>query len=209
MNRCSLRARIMLYVIVSLLFSCSDGSRTGPGDVVSKRAMVASAHPLASEVGLQILKSGGNAVDAALAMAFALSIAEPNASGIGGGGFMLFKMADAEEAIMVDYREMAPLTATSQRYYSTGDSFGALSRQGSLSVGVPGLAACAGLLLEQYGTKTIEEILRPSIELCREGVVVSEKLRGMIVDNLEKIISYPATAEIYLRDMLPLERTYK
>ena len=196
---------ILSFLIITGLCSCSHDSEHGLGDTVAKHAMVASAHPVASSVGIDILKRGGNAVDAALAVAFALSIAEPNASGIGGGGFMMIKMADEEEPIMVDYREMAPRKATKELYYKTGSSFGELTGEGPLSVGVPGLVSCADLILEEYGTMTLEKILTPSIKLAREGIVVSEKLNGMIVDNLEKIMNFPSTSDIYLSDMLPLE----
>lgn len=79
--------------------------------------MIASAHPISSSVGIDILKQGGNGVDAAVAVAFALSIAEPNTSGIGDGGLMMIKMADQKEAIMIDYREMSPGKATAEFYY--------------------------------------------------------------------------------------------
>ena len=196
---------VIMTLLLSLLIFCTQGNLPLTDDVVAKHAMVASAHPLASAVGVEILKNGGNAVDAAIGMAFALSIAEPNASGIGGGGFLILKMADADDAVMVDYREMAPQKATAQLYYKTESSFSTLASEGSLSIGVPGLVACAELALKNYGSKTLKEILKPSIRLCREGVVVSENLQGMITDNLQKIMTYPTTSEIYLRDLLPLE----
>lgn len=174
-------------------------------DVVAENAMVASAHPMASAVGLDVLKNGGNAVDAALAMAFTLSMAEPNASGIGGGGFLLIKRADSEEAIMVDYREMAPKKATPEFYYQTGESFEKLTGMGATAVGVPGLVACADIALKKYGTLTLSQVLQPAIQLARGGLVVSDNLNGMITENIEKILAFPATAEIYLSDMLPLE----
>ncbi|MCI0494681.1 gamma-glutamyltransferase [candidate division KSB1 bacterium] len=168
--------------------------------------MVASAHPIASSVGLDILKRGGNAVDAAMAVAFALSIAEPNASGIGGGGFMMIKMADQQKAVMIDYREMALGKATSEFYYENDASFKELTTPGfSTSIGVPGLVACADSALKKFGTMTLSEILQPAIHLARHGIPVSEKLNGMIAENYDKISKYPATSAIYLSEMLPLE----
>ena len=175
------------------------------GDVISHKGMVATAHPLASEVGIDILKQGGNAVDAAVAIALALSIAEPNASGIGGGGFMVIKMADQDAPVMIDYREMAPQKATAEFYYKTKSSFNELTDEGCTSIGVPGLAAGAELALKHFGSFTLEQALKPAIRLARGGVIVSEKLNGMITDNYEKISKYPATAEIYLHEMLPIE----
>jgi gamma-glutamyltranspeptidase/glutathione hydrolase len=190
--------------LVLLTFSCSRARPVGPGDVVAEKAMVASAHPVASAVGVEILKKGGNAVDAAAAVAFALSMAEPNASGVGGGGFMVVKMAGAPP-VMIDYREAAPEKATAEYYYAPGTDFGARTAEGPDAVGVPGLVAGAALALEKFGTMSLAEVLAPAIRLCREGVAVSPKLNGMIVDNLEKIQKFPAAAAIYLPDGLPLE----
>ncbi|MGB9894181.1 MAG: gamma-glutamyltransferase, partial [Candidatus Saccharicenans sp.] len=117
----------LFQLLVAILFvfmvsqSCSKPWPTGPGDVVASKAMVSAAHLEASKAGLEIIKKGGNAVDAAVAAAFALSMAEPNASGLGGGGFMVIKMADKSELVMIDYREAAPQKATPEYYYSDPD----------------------------------------------------------------------------------------
>ena len=195
-----------VFAVLSFLltFSCSRGRPVGPGDVAADHAMVASAHPAASAVGVEILRQGGNAVDAAVAVAFALSMAEPNASGVGGGGFMLVKMA-GQAPVMIDYRETAPAKASAEYYYAQGTDFNKRTEEGPDAVGVPGLVAGAALALEKYGTMSLARVLAPAIRLCREGIAVSPKLNGMIVDNLEKIQRYPAAAAIYLPDGLPLE----
>ena len=194
---------ILFYAITFIFFSEAVANKTN--DVAVDHAMVASAHPIASSVGIDILKQGGNAVDAAVAMALVLSIAEPNASGIGGGGFMVIKMADQNEAAMIDYREMAPQKATAEFYYKTKSSFKKLTDEGSTSLGIPGLASGAKLALEKFGTLTLKQVLEPAIKYARAGIVVSEKLNGMITDNYEKISKYPATSAIYLPEMLPIE----
>jgi len=197
---------ILIFLSNLFLNSYSEVPQKSSIEVSATHAMVASAHPIASSVGIDILKQGGNAVDAAIAMAFALSIAEPNASGIGGGGFMIIKMADQNVAVMIDYREMAPGKATPEFYYNAELSFKDLTQEDkATSIGIPGLASCAELALEKYGSMTLEQILAPAIKLCREGIVVSEKLNGMINDNYEKILKYPATGAIYLSEMMPLE----
>lgn len=190
--------------VVLLSVYCAKARPVSPGDVVAEKAMVASAHPAASAVGIEILKKGGNAVDAAVAVAFALSLAEPNASGVGGGGFMVVKMA-GEPAVMIDYREAAPAKASPEYYYAPGTDFSARTAEGPDAVGVPGLVAGAALALEKFGTMSLGEALGPAIRLCREGIAVSPKLNGMIVDNLEKIQKFPAAAAIYLPDGLPPE----
>jgi len=184
--------------------SCAGGRPVGPGDVAARKAMVASAHPAATAVGVEILRKGGNAVDAAVAVAFALSLAEPNASGVGGGGFMIVRMAGSEP-VMIDYRESAPAGATPERYYAPGVDFAARTAEGPDAIGVPGLVAGAALALDKFGTMTLAEVLAPAVRLAREGISVSPKLNGMIVDEMEKISKFPAAATIYLPDGLPLE----
>ena len=205
-SKLSFQFALIFIIVFSFSLNLYSGDENNLfTDVVAEKVMVASAHPVASSVGVEILKKGGNAVDAAIAMAFALSIAEPNASGIGGGGFLLVKMADADETIMVDYREMSPKKATPEFYYKTKESFRELTRMGATAVGVPGLVACADVILKKCGTMKLDQVLQPSIRLAREGIKVSDKLNGMITDNYEKIMTFPATAEIYLSEMMPLE----
>lgn len=167
--------------------------------------MVVAAHPDAARAGLEILRSGGNAVDAAVAAAFALTVAEPNASGVGGGGFALIAMAGGKAPVVVDYREAAPRAATPDRYYGGGEGLAALTEEGALSVGVPGLVAGAAKALELHGTMTLAQVLRPAIRLAREGVVVTPRLAGILADKFEKLSRYPAAARLYLPDGLPPE----
>ena len=176
---------------------------TGPGDVVAAHGMVVAAHPDAARAGLEILREGGNAVDAAVATAFALTAAEPNASGVGGGGFALIAMAGGGRPVVVDYRESAPRAATPERYYGSREGLAALTEEGALAVGVPGLVAGAAKALELHGTMTLAQVLRPAIRLAREGVVVTPRLAGIIVDKYDKLSRYPATADVYLPDGFP------
>ena len=178
---------------------------TGPGDTVATRGMVVAAHPDAARAGLEILRGGGNAVDAAVAAAFALTVAEPNASGVGGGGFALIAMAGGSRPVMVDYREAAPRAATPDRYYGSSEGFAALTEEGALAVGVAGLVAGAAKALELHGTMTLAQVLKPAIRLAREGVVVTPRLAGIIADKFEKLSRYPAAAAVYLPEGLPPE----
>ncbi|MBN2875277.1 MAG: gamma-glutamyltransferase, partial [Spirochaetales bacterium] len=173
------------------------------------KGVVAAAKPEASQVGIDILKKGGNAVDAAVATAFALGVLEPNASGVGGGGFMVIKMAKMDEAVVIDFRETAPAAATADmyKYGEDGKILNQANTVGGLASGVPG--EVAGLLYahEKYGTKRMNrsKIIAPAIKLAEDGIPVTVNLARIIQDNLGKINKYPATAKIYTKDGLPFE----
>lgn len=193
-------------VLVGGLAACIPPAiPVGEGDVVATRAMVASAHPAASAAGLEILQRGGNAVDAAVGTAFALAFAEPNASGLGGGGFFVAHLQGEGDPIVIDYREEAPAGAYPDLYYGAGRDFEALTSQGALASGVPGMVAGLTLALQRYGTLPLAAVLEPAIRLCRQGIEVSPLLHGMILDNLEKLQAFPAAAALYLPGGLPLE----
>ena len=188
---------------LSILFFVFTGSLTAQ-DVVAQHGMVASAHPLASKAGLEILKQGGNAVDAMVATAFALGVVEPNASGIGGGGFMTLRMEGMKEAVTIDFRETAPGAATPEIYYKDKNSFKSLTHGGARAVGVPGVVAGLELALKKYGTMTLAQVIQPAVSYARDGFPVSEKLSGFIVEAYDVISENPATSAVYLQDGLPL-----
>lgn len=173
-------------------------------DVVSQNGMVASAHPLASLAGLQILEAGGNAVDAMVAAAFVLGVVEPNASGMGGGGFMTIKLASQENGVTIDFREIAPLGAIPDVYYYGEKSFNELVHGGVMSIGVPGTVAGLILALEKYGTMNLEQVLKPAIDLAKNGFEVSENLEKIILEAYDVISENEATSKIYLEDGLPV-----
>ena len=200
---------VLLFVIsIFLLMICLTSSDAQQGKPVEgKTGMVASAHPLSSKIGLEILKKGGNAVDAAVATAFGLGVAEPNASGLGGGGFILIYLAKTKEIITLDYREMAPLKATPDMYRLTAD--GKVVEEeitvGHKAVAVPGTLAGLTLALGKYGTMSLKEIMAPAIQLAEEGYSVSKTLNGLMKENYEKISKFPPAAQIYLKEGLPYE----
>ena len=170
--------------------------------------MVASAHPLASQAGVDILKAGGNAVDAAVAVGFALGVVEPNASGIGGGGFMLIWLAEQGRSVFIDFREKAATGTAADMY--TLDEEGKLESndQGFNPAVIGGRSAfpeVAGLLLaqEEFGTMSSRQVMQPAIDHAEQGVVVSDVLAGMISDNYDALLTYPASAAIYLSDDFP------
>ena len=170
---------------------------------------VAAAKPEASQVGVDILKKGGNAVDAAVAAAFALGVLEPNASGLGGGGFMIVKMADMKDAVVIDFRESAPAGARADMYPlgADGKALNAANVVGGLASGVPG--EVAGLLygLDKYGSKKLSraQIIQPSIDWAKKGIPVTVNLAKIITDAPTKINKVPAAAAIYTQGGLPYE----
>jgi gamma-glutamyltranspeptidase/glutathione hydrolase len=172
-----------------------------------KSGMVATAHPLASLIGEEILKKGGNAVDAAVAAAFGLGVAEPNASGLGGGGFILIYRAKTKEVVAIDYREVAPLKATPDMYKMTPDGKVADDEitVGHKAVAVPGTLAGLTMALQKYGTMSLKDVMAPAIRIAEDGYLVSMTLNGMMKDNFEKLSKYPAAAKVYLKDGLPYE----
>jgi gamma-glutamyltranspeptidase/glutathione hydrolase len=193
------KIRLSLFLILFWFISLSGQ------DVVSKNGMVASAHPLASQAGEKILESGGNAIDAAVATAFTLSIVEPNASGLGGGGFVVFKMAEQPNVMMLDYREKAPLATVPENYYRTAESFDSLCNLGGPVVGVPGMVAGLFMLHQKYGSLPIEKVLQPAIDLGNQGLEVSSKLAAIITLKYDLISKYELTSQVFLADFLPPE----
>jgi gamma-glutamyltranspeptidase/glutathione hydrolase len=140
--------------------------------------MVAAAKYEAAKVGIDIIKSGGNAVDAAVAVGFALGVCEPNASGIGGGGFMNIRMGKSGELVFLDFREVAPEGATPSMWIINEEGKVANNEksEGGKAVGVPGEVAGLVYACENYGTMPLEELVKPAIELAEEGVNVSDAL---------------------------------
>ncbi len=188
--------KVLFVLIVFKEFVIAD-------DVVGKNGMVASAHPLASKAGLQILEAGGNAIDAAVATAFTLAVVEPNSSGLGGGGFMMVRTKNKEKTVMIDYRETAPKNVTDKLYYKNDKSFHHLTHFGPNSIGVPGAVAGLCLALEKYGTMNISQVTEIARKYANEGYEVSEKFESMITNAYELISMNEATAKIYLKDDFP------
>lgn len=172
-----------------------------------KNGVVAAANPEASKIGVEIMKKGGNAVDAAVATAFAISVFEPNASGIGGGGFMLIRMAKTGKTVVIDYREKAPAKATPDMFVldENGKVVNDEITVGGKASGVPGTVAGLLTALEKYGTMKRADVMAPAIKHAGEGIIVSKNLEGIIQDNYEKLVKFDAAAAVYLKDGLPYE----
>jgi len=202
-----MQAKRGIVGLVVMILCFGGGPAMASNPVEAKNGMVAAAHPLASQVGVEILKKGGNAVDAAVATAFALGVVEPNASGLGGGGFILVYTARTKAVNAIDYREMAPLKATPDMYKMTPDGkvVDNANVVGHRAVAIPGTLAGLTLALKQHGTMSLKDVMAPAIRIAEEGYTVSKTLNGMMKDNFDKLSKYPAAAAIYLKGGLPYE----
>ena len=158
----------------------------GRAPVVAKHAMVVSDAPIASAVGADIMRRGGNAVDAAVATAFALAVAYPEAGNIGGGGFMVIHLADGRNAA-IDYREVAPLAASRDMYIGPDGKMTDQSIVGPLASGVPGAVAGLTAVLARYGTMSRARVMQPAIRLAEEGFVVDSAFSQRTKDYLERL----------------------
>jgi gamma-glutamyltranspeptidase/glutathione hydrolase len=189
---------VAVFIAVSMVaVSFGQASSTVLQEVRAEHGMVAAASPLAAQVGVDILKAGGNAVDAAVATAFAMGVVEPNASGLGGEGMFVFYSTQEERAVVVDYRSTAPKGAAEAFYGKSMPS------TGWKSIGTPGLVAGLAMALEKYGTMSLPEVLAPAIKLAEEGFPIPTTLAQMIEDSFQKIAADPGLASIYLIDGLP------
>jgi len=168
--------------------------------VWAKHGMVASQEMLASRTGVEILKQGGNAVDAAVAVAFSLAVTLPRAGNIGGGGFMLVHLAKENKTIAIDYREMAPSKAKKDIFLDeNGDAVAKLSREHGLAVGVPGTVMGMSLALEKYGTMTMAQVTVPAIKMAQEGISVSPDLAVSLAGLKRRMSQWPSTAAIFYK----------
>jgi gamma-glutamyltranspeptidase/glutathione hydrolase len=174
------------------------GRAAAPAPAVGEHGMVVSAERHATEAGLSLLQAGGNAVDAAVATAFALGVTEPYHSGLGGGGLLLIHLADGE-TIALDARETAPAAASRDMYVAPGVAPDA-SREGALAVATPSLLAGLCLALERWGTKPLAEVLAPAIRLADQGFPISPRhARILEIWRGEGLATrFPETAAIQL-----------
>ncbi|KAB1158200.1 gamma-glutamyltransferase [Flavobacterium luteum] len=178
--------RKITFVYFCFLFALVHKTEAQLGLIASK-AMVVSAREEASQIGVEIMKKGGNAFDAMVATELALAVAYPVAGNIGGGGFMVFRMANGEIGSL-DYREKAPLKASKDMYLDiNGNVISKLSVSGALSIGVPGTIAGVFAIHEKYGKLSMEEIIKPVIFLAKKGVVITTKQEKYIQNSIDEI----------------------
>lgn len=190
--RAVLRLVVIAFVALPLMAQAQDSLKP-------QKAGIASAHPLATQAGLEILKQGGNAFDAAVAVSAALAVVEPSSSGLGGGGFWLLHRASDGFEVMVDAREVAPAAATRDMFLDKqGNVVPGLSTSTALAAGIPGEPAGFAHLATKYGRLPLKTSLQPAIRLAREGFPLNARLRGGI-EAKRNTFSKGAAAQVYLR----------
>ena len=168
--------------------------------VSTRHGMVVAQEKLAARVGADILRQGGNAVDAAVATAFAMAVTYPRAGNIGGGGFMVIHLKDRGEDIAIDYRETAPAATTAETFLGAdGKPDNAKSRDSALSIGVPGTVAGLALALEKYGSGkfTLARLLQPAIVLARDGFVLDDDMADTLPAAQRRMAKWQASVKIF------------
>jgi len=181
------------------ILSCNPASKA-ISPVQGRRGMVVTAQHEASAVGRQVLAQGGNAVDAAVAVGYALAVTHPCCGNLGGGGFMVAHFANGDSTF-IDFRETAPLDATPDLYLDEqGEVIPGLSRSGYLAVGVPGTVKGLDHALTQYGTWSRQEVMAPAIQLAREGFILKPGDVSILRRGTQKFQQHPNSAQIFLRE---------
>jgi gamma-glutamyltranspeptidase / glutathione hydrolase len=186
------------FVAASLLVNPQFAIAASQLPVAAENGMVVTAHRLASKAGVDVLKKGGNAVDAAVAVGYALAVTFPEAGNLGGGGFMTIRFRDGRTTF-IDFRETAPAAATATMFQNAkGEVLPDLSRRGYLAAGIPGTVAGLELARIKYGTKARAVLMAPSIALARDGFVLDQGDADMLAEAAEDFRKDAPTAAIFL-----------
>ncbi|SIT54951.1 Gamma-glutamyltranspeptidase [Mesorhizobium prunaredense] len=194
------RTLIALSLSLTLTFApLAAAFAASPQPAKGEHGMVVTAQHLASEVGVEVLKKGGNAVDAAVAVGYALAVVYPNAGNIGGGGFMTIRFKDGRSTFL-DFRERAPLASTKTMYLDKdGKPVKGASLDGYLAVGVPGSVAGFETAREKYGTLTRQDLMAPAIRYAKDGFVLEQGDVASLEGGAARLAKDPAAAAIFLK----------
>ncbi|HLX11645.1 MAG TPA: gamma-glutamyltransferase, partial [Bacteroidota bacterium] len=187
---------VVAFAIAAFVCFASGASRA---PVKAKHAMVVSADKQASEIGVRIIQQGGNAVDAAVAVGFALAVVYPQAGNLGGGGFMLVRLHTNETAV-VDFRETASRHASSTMYLDAAGNVTDSSVDGGMASGVPGTVAGLLAALDKYGKLKLHDVIRPAIDLAESGFIVDDRLARTLREYSDSLSRYSSTRKVYFRN---------
>ncbi|MDR9415368.1 MAG: gamma-glutamyltransferase [Gracilimonas sp.] len=188
----------IIFLLLTFVFTSHSLSAQVLNSKSYNNGLVVTADKYASEIGKEILQQGGNAVDAAVAVQFALAVTLPRAGNIGGGGFMVIRLADGETAAL-DFREKAPQKASRDMYVRNGEFDGDLSWEGILAVGVPGTVDGMIKALERYGRMPLDLVLQPAIKLARNGYSLSYSQAEDLNNNQDTFFKYEASTSYFTK----------
>jgi gamma-glutamyltranspeptidase / glutathione hydrolase len=192
---------LVVFVWSLLVGSVANAASARP--VAAEKGMVVTAQHLATQIGVDILKRGGSAIDAAVAVGYALAVVYPAAGNLGGGGFMTIRFADGRKTFL-DFREKAPRAATRNMYLDKERNvIKGLTTNGWLAVGVPGTVSGLEYARMKYGTMNRAAVIGPAIELAEDGFILDQGDADMLASATEDFKKFPATAEIFLNKGLP------
>jgi gamma-glutamyltranspeptidase/glutathione hydrolase len=190
----------MVILILALLLSCGEQKPTG-----YFKGALATVHPLATEIGKDILIRGGNAADCAVAVGFTLAVVYPQAGNIGGGGFALAYIKDSSMVTTLDFREKAPIFATEKMYLDSNDNIiENASLLGYKAAAVPGTVAGLLTLHRRFGSMPIEDLINPAIRLAEDGFIVDSILASDLEQHKDELAQFKTTTDIFWKSVLPL-----
>jgi gamma-glutamyltranspeptidase/glutathione hydrolase len=187
------------FAVVLSMAQPANTFAASPAPIKGEHGMVVTAQHLASEIGVEVMKQGGNAIDAAVAVGYALAVVYPTAGNIGGGGFMTIRFKDGSSTFL-DFRERAPLAATKTMYLDKdGNPIKGASLDGYLAVGVPGSVAGLEMARAKYGTLPRDKLLAPAIHLAKEGFILSQGDAAILAGGAKRLAKDKAAEAIFLK----------
>jgi gamma-glutamyltranspeptidase/glutathione hydrolase len=199
MNAARLKSVALSSALIFIAAVYSPSFAAAPAPVKAEHGMVVTAQRLASEIGVEVMKKGGNAIDAAVAVGYALAVVHPSAGNIGGGGFMTMRFKDGKSTFL-DFRERAPLAATKDMYLDKdGNPIKGASLDGYLAIGVPGSVAGFEMAREKYGTLTRQQLLEPAIRLAKEGFILGQGDATILAGGAKRLAQDKAAAAIFVK----------
>jgi gamma-glutamyltranspeptidase/glutathione hydrolase len=199
-------AFLLIFLFLSLVVSASTGLAASFRPEKSTDGAVIATSKYATEAGRRVLRDGGNAIDAAVAVGYTMAVTHPVAGNLGGGGFAIIRMADGK-TYSLDFREMAPGKATRNMYLDTaGNVVPKLSLDGYLAAGVPGTVAGMSAMLDKFGTKKLDYLMQPGISYAEKGFVISARNAETFVEHKDRLSKYASSRKYFLK---PDGSTYK
>ncbi|MFT5191864.1 MAG: gamma-glutamyltranspeptidase/glutathione hydrolase [Verrucomicrobiales bacterium] len=208
-NAIKVDSPLMTRILTLCLFLSGSSFAKEPATTITRhatgtRGVVATVHPIASQIALDILKDGGNAIDAAVAAGLALGVVDGFNSGIGGGCFLLIRTA-AGDIVAIDGRETAPAAAHRDLFIRDGKAVPDLSRKGALAVGVPGALAAYDWALTHHGSESLANVILPSAKVAKNGFILGRDYVKRLKGAVEKLREFPGSAAIFLNDAHALQ----